>query len=194
MMKWVAICFVCFFVGCRAVDSNTPHIMIETTYGEIEVELYPHKAPKTVASFLNFIDSGFYRKASFYRVFNDGNQPSDALKSALIQGGIWKSNQAKAIHIQGIPHEPTNLTGIKHKKGVISLARTKPGTASTEFFICINDEPGLDFGGENIADKQGYAAFGKVIHGMDIVLKIYRQNEVDQYFDPPITIFSIKRK
>ena len=180
MMKWVAICFVCFFVGCRAVDSNTPHIIIETTYGDIEVELYPHKAPKTVAS--------------FYRVFNDGNQPSDALKSALIQGGIWKSNQAKAIHIQGIPHEPTNLTGIKHKKGVISLARTKPGTVSTEFFICINDEPGLDFGGENIADKQGYAAFGKVIHGMDIVLKIYRQNEVDQYFDPPITIFSIKRK
>ncbi|MFZ8401476.1 peptidylprolyl isomerase, partial [Staphylococcus aureus] len=60
--------------------------------------------------------------------------------------------------------------------------------------ICINDEPGLDFGGENIPDKQGYAAFGKVIHGMDIVMKIYRQNEVDQYFDPPITIFSIKRK
>ncbi|MFX5602909.1 peptidylprolyl isomerase, partial [Acinetobacter baumannii] len=84
----------------------------------------------------SFIDSEFYTKASFYRVLNDDNQPSNAPKSALIQGGIWKSNRAKAIHIQGIPHESTRLTGIKHRKGVISLARTKPGTASTEFFIC----------------------------------------------------------
>ncbi|MFV7878462.1 peptidylprolyl isomerase, partial [Enterococcus faecium] len=96
-MKWVAICFICFLIGCKAGDSNTPHIIIETTYGDIELALYANKAPKTVAAFLSFIDSEFYTKASFYRVLNDDNQPSNAPKSALIQGGIWKSNRAKAI-------------------------------------------------------------------------------------------------
>lgn len=193
-MKWIAIFFTLCFISCRPSNSSTPHIVIETAYGDIELELYADKAPKTVTAFLNYIDNDLYAKASFYRVLNDENQPSNAPKSELIQGGIWKSNVNEAMQKKGIEHEPTNKTGVLHKTGVISLARTELGTASTEFFICIHDEPGLDFGGENVADKQGFAAFGKVIRGMDIVMKIYRQNEADQYFDPPITIFSIKRK
>jgi peptidyl-prolyl cis-trans isomerase A (cyclophilin A) len=193
-MKWVAIFFTICCISCGPSNSSTPRIVIETAYGDIELELYANKAPKTVAAFLSYIDNDLYDKATFYRVLNNDNQPSNAPKSELIQGGIWKSKAYAAKKIKGIAHESTNKTGILHKAGVISLARTKPGTASTEFFICIADEPGLNFGGENVADKQGYAAFGKVIHGMDIVMKIYRQNEVDQYFDPPITIFSIKRK
>jgi peptidyl-prolyl cis-trans isomerase A (cyclophilin A) len=86
------------------------------------------------------------------------------------------------------------LTKLHHGDGTISLARLEPGTATTEFFICLDDQPGLDYGGENIADGQGYAAFGKVVKGMDIVRKIYRQNENDQYFDPPVAIYKITRQ
>jgi peptidyl-prolyl cis-trans isomerase A (cyclophilin A) len=181
--------------GCQSKqDTATPHIEIETQYGTIELELYAQKAPTTVAAFLGYVDSGYYNNASFYRVLNQENQPSDATKTELIQGGIWKTQQARAATVKGIPHETTAQTGIHHTNGVISLARREPGTAGTEFFICIGDQPGLDYGGENIADKQGYAAFGKVVQGMDVVRKIYRQNEEDQYFSPPVMIYSIKRK
>jgi peptidyl-prolyl cis-trans isomerase A (cyclophilin A) len=192
-MKWIISVSFLLLISCGSQHNTKPEIVIETAYGDIILELYADKAPKTVKAFLSYVDEDLYKKGSFYRVLNNDNQPSNAPKSELIQGGIWKSNIGKAASIKGIEHEPTNITGVLHKRGVISLARTTPGTASTEFFICIADEPGLDFGGENIADKQGYAAFGKIIKGMDIALKIYRQNEVNQYFDPPVTIFSIKR-
>lgn len=155
--------------------------------------MYPLQAPKTVAAFLSYVDSGFYTNTSFYRVLNDENQPSNAAKTELIQGGMWRTRNKEATRIKGIPHETTEQTKILHTDGVVSLARREPGTATTEFFICLGKQPGLDYGGENIEDKQGYATFGKVVKGMDVVRKIYRQNESDQYFDPPISIYSIKR-
>lgn len=181
------------FACCKQKNSTTPHIEIQTARGNIEIELYPLKAPKTVAAFLSYIDSGFYNNSNFYRVLSDENQPSNATKTELIQGGIWRSKNKIASQLPGIPHETTQQTGILHTDGAISLARLAPGTAGAEFFICIGKQPGLDYGGENIADKQGYAAFGKVVKGMDIVRKIYRQNEEDQYFDPPVAIFNIVR-
>lgn len=181
------------FFGCKQKNSNTPHIEIQTEKGDIEIELYPQKAPKTVAAFLSYVDSGYYNNSSFYRVLNDENQPSNAPKTELIQGGIWKTKNNIASKLPGIPHETTQQTGILHSDGVISLARTEPGTATTEFFICIGKQPGLDYGGENIADRQGYATFGVVVRGMDVVRKIYRQREEDQYFDPPVAIYSIVR-
>lgn len=181
------------FFGCKQKNSNTPHIEIQTEKGEIEIELYPQKAPKTVAAFLSYVDSGYYNNSSFYRVLNDENQPSNAPKTELIQGGIWKTKNNIASKLPGIPHENTQQTGILHTDGVISLARTEPGTATTEFFICIGKQPGLDYGGENITDRQGYATFGVVVRGMDVVRKIYRQREEDQYFDPPVAIYNIVR-
>ncbi len=182
--------------ACRrpASANGNPVVVIETAFGDIEVELFADKAPLTSAAFLGYIDSGWYDRSDFYRVLHIDNQPSNAPKSELIQGGIWKSNNKLAVSVKGIPHESTRQTGIRHKTGVISLARAAPGTAGTEFFICLDDEPGLDYGGENVADKQGYSAFGKVVKGMDVVRKIYRQRERNQYFDPLITIFSIDRK
>jgi len=171
-----------------------PHILIQTAMGDIELELYAQKAPKTVAAFLSYVDSGLYDHSSFYRVLNDDNQPSNAPKTELIQGGIWRTNQKRAAAIPGIPHETTQQTGVHHTDGAISLARLAPGTAGSEFFICIGDQPGLDFGGVNIADGQGYAAFGKVVKGMEIVRKIYGKNENDQYFDPPVVIINIVRR
>ena len=180
-------------LSCKTQNISTPHILIQTTHGEIEIELYPLQAPKTVAAFLSYIDSGYYKNSSFYRVLNEENQPSNAAKTELIQGGIWQTKNKIASSLKGIPNETTKQTKILHTDGVISLARLEPGTASSEFFICIGKQPGLDYGGENIADGQGYAAFGRVVKGMETVRKIYRQNEVDQYFDPPVAIFNIIR-
>ena len=170
---------------------KNPHIEIQTSKGEIELELYPDQAPKTVQAFLTYIKRGYYKNSSFYRVLNDDNQPSNADKAELIQGGMYKSMFKVHDTLPGIPHESTAQTHLLHKKGTISLARTTPGTASSEFFICLSDQPGFDFGGENNPDKQGYAAFGKVIKGMDIVTKIYNQNEDNQSFDPPVPIYNI---
>jgi len=189
--------FWLFFIGvlfsCGGPKNKNPHVRIETGAGDIEVELYPMQAPKSVAAFLSYVDAGLYKDGSFYRVLNEDNQVTGAAFSRLIQGGIWKTDHAKAASLSGIPHETTKQTHILHKDGVISLARTTPGTASSEFFICLGDQPGFDYGGENNPDGQGYAAFGKVVRGMDIVRNIYARPENNQSFDPPIPIYSIKR-
>jgi peptidyl-prolyl cis-trans isomerase A (cyclophilin A) len=184
---------IILFSSCKQKFLN-PRINIQTSVGDIEIELYPKQAPKTVAAFLSYIDSNYYNNSNFYRVLNDDNQPSNAPKTELIQGGIWKSNNKLASALKGIEHETTQQTGIQHSDGTISLARVAPGTASTEFFICVGDQHGLDYGGENSTDGQGYAAFGRVMKGMNIVKQIYKANEDNQYYNPPIPIYNIVRE
>lgn len=178
--------------GCSSPRYKNPHIIIETRQGEIEIELYPDQAPKSVEAFLTYIKRGYYKNASFYRVLNDDNQPSNAPKASLIQGGTYRSQPRLNDTLPGIAHETTDQTKILHTDGAISLARTGPGTATTEFFICIGDQPGFNYGGENNPDGQGYAAFGKVIKGMNIVKRIFSLPENDQYFTPPVDIFNIE--
>ena len=190
---WLLL-LVLFLAACSEKEEKNPHIIIETKFGKIEAELYAQQAPKTVGAFLSYIDSGFYKNSLFYRVLNDENQPSDAYKAELVQGGMWRSNYKKSTTLKGIPHETTAQTKILHKDGVLSLARLEPGTATTEFFICIGDQPGLDFGGENNPDGQGYAAFGKVVKGMDVLMRIHRQPDQNQYFYPPVSIYNISRR
>jgi peptidyl-prolyl cis-trans isomerase A (cyclophilin A) len=180
-------------LACGSSKNKNPRIAIRTGAGDIEIELFPDQAPKSVAAFLSYIDAGLYKNSSFYRVLNDDNQSSDAPKSELIQGGIWRTNYKAAVSHTGIPHEGTNQTHLQHKDGVISLARTAPGTAGTEFFICVGDQPGFDYGGDNNPDGQGYAAFGKVVRGMDIIRSIYGRPDNNQSFEPQITIFDIRR-
>lgn len=192
---WVIVIMTGFlFSACSHSDPDKPHVLIQTQAGDIEVELYPRQAPRTAGAFLSYVDSGFYKNGSFYRVLNEDNQVTGADKSQLIQGGIWKTNHARAVSLPGVPHETTRQTGLLHKDGVISLARQAPGTATTEFFICVGDQPGFDFGGDNNPDGQGYAAFGKVVKGMDVVRTIYARPENNQSFDPPIAIYKITRK
>lgn len=186
----VAILLILVFAGCSGA-SKYPRVEISTRQGDIIIELYPEKAPKTVAAFLSYVEKDLYNNASFYRVLNDENQPSNAAKANLIQGGLYRSK--KTPDLAGVPHETTKQSGILHKDGVVSLARLEPGTATAEFFICVGDQPGFDFGGANNADGQGYAAFGRVIKGLDIVRKIYNLPEDNQYFDPPVPIFDIKK-
>lgn len=192
MNKWIIIVFFAVLTGCRTHYDN-PHIVIHTNYGDIEAELYPKQAPKTVAAFLSYIDSGFYDNSLFYRVvLQEGLTPDDNV--GFIQGGIWKTAPQHLIEIPGIVHESTKQTGLSHTDGTISLARTIPGTASTEFFICIGDQTQLDYGNKMPGnDGLGFAAFGKVVKGMSIVRKIQEQPGNNEEFTRKILISSIEK-
>ena len=190
---WLSVALLLIVVSaCKNSNTTNPVIEIKTSAGNILVELYADKAPETCAAFLSYIDENLYENSSFYRVLNRENQSSDAFKSELIQGGIWEKNSVKAQTLK-IPHEPTNRTNILHTRGTISLARQDTGTAGSEFFILLKDDPSFDYGGEANADKQGYAAFGKVIKGMDIVYKIYDRPTSGQRFEKSVPIYKIKR-
>ena len=193
MKQWFFLALLIFCAtGCASPSYEHPHILIKTEAGDIELELYENKAPRTVSAFLSYVKAGYYKNSSFYRILSNDNQPSNAPKANLIQGGIWKTDYKRAKSLPGIPHESTQQTGLLHKNGTISLARQEPGTGTTEFFICVGDQPGFDFGGENNADGQGYAAFGKVVKGMEVVQYIYERPAEEQAFDPPVAIISIK--
>lgn len=184
----ISACLLC----CNQPNYKNPHILIDTQLGDIEVELFPEQAPKTVAAFLSYIDSGYYDNTSFYRVLKTEELPSD-INTGIIQGGIWQTKPEQKILIPGIEHESTKQTGLTHQSGTISLARTTPGTANTEFFICIGDQTPLDYGRSGSPDGQGFAAFGKVFTGMAIVRKIQAQKSHGDKFDERIGINKITK-
>ena len=167
---------------------------MSTEIGNIDIELYIDKAPITTNNFLLYVDSNKYdNKAFFYRVVRLDNQPNKLVKIEVIQGGFYEDSLIAKYQYPPIKHETTKETGIHHTDGVISMARLEPGSASSEFFICIGDQPELDFSGKRNPDGQGFAAFGKVVKGMDIVRKIQTQKDKDQYLLNPIRILSVKR-
>ncbi len=159
---------VCFLVATTFV-SFAQKVKISTTKGNIVLELYAEKAPLTVANFLRYVDEKRYDGAKFYRVVRMDNQATSPVKIEVIQGGL-QNDSTKML--PPIPQETTNKTGILHVDGAISMARGKPESGASEFFICINAQPELDFGGKRNPDGQGFAAFGKVIKGMEVVKKI----------------------
>ncbi len=168
------------------------HILMETDLGNIVIELYLDRAPITAGNFLRYVGENRFAGACFYRVVHMNNQPNNDIKIEVIQGGLKDEDHPQSLPT--IPHETTDQTGILHKDGVISMARNEPGTASSDFFICINDQPELDFGGKRNPDGQGFAAFGKVIEGMKVVTEIQSQPQDDQYLLKDIRILNVKKK
>lgn len=168
-----------------------PKVVIETTLGDITIELFPNEAPVTVENFLKYVQDGTYDSSAFYRTVTLDNQPNNDVLIEVIQGGAWKTLDIE--NFQPISHETTQETGIKHLSGTISMARNGPGTATTEFFICINDQPELDFGGKRNPDGQGFAAFGQVLSGMETVIAIQNAPHVNQEINPMIYIKSIEQ-
>jgi peptidyl-prolyl cis-trans isomerase A (cyclophilin A) len=163
-----------------------PQVNIQTRLGNITIELYPEQAPLTVANFLRYVTESRFAGACFYRVVRADNQPHSQVKIAVIQGGLRADEHPQAL--PPIVHETTALTGLCHHDGTLSMARNEPGTASSEFFICIGDQPELDFGGQRNPDGQGFAAFGKVIAGMDVVQFIHQSPAHEQTLEPMIAI------
>ena len=166
-------------------------ISMETELGPIQLELYPDRAPITVSNFLRYVDENRYEDFHFYRVVHMENQPDNDVKIEVIQGGLGFDKHP--MELPTIIHETTDKTGIRHLNGTLSMARLEPGTASSEIFICINDQPELDYSGKRNPDGQGFAAFGKVISGMDVIRKIQLLPETKQMLDKVVKVNSIQR-
>jgi peptidyl-prolyl cis-trans isomerase A (cyclophilin A) len=190
MKKLFIIAVLLILISCNS--NKNPRIQISTNFGNIDAELYPDKAPRTVAAFLSYVDSGYYKNSSFYRVLLEESMASSN-NDGLIQGGIWQSNNQKAVSLPGIVHESPSQTGLSHTTGTLSLARTTPGSAKTEFFICIGDQTEFDSSKSTNPDGLGFAAFGRVISGMKVVREIQKQPATGQSFTTPVTILNIKR-
>ena len=143
-------------------------VALTTTLGTIVLELDGKHAPITTANFLRYVDQRRLDGTVFYRTMRlDFGGPGP---QGLIQGGT--QYDPKRI-LKPIAHEPTNLTGILHKAGTISMARWEPGTATCDFSILVSDMPALDANPGGSGDTAGYAAFGHVVEGMDVVQKIH---------------------
>jgi peptidyl-prolyl cis-trans isomerase A (cyclophilin A) len=166
-----------------------PKVEIITSLGKMVVEVDTIHAPVTAKNFLNHVEKGTFKSAVFYRTVRLDNQPTNTIKIEVIQGGLF--SDAEIEKHPGIRHETTRETGLKHLDGTISMARNEPGTASTEFFICMGNQPELDFGGRRNPDGQGFAAFGKVIKGMNVVRKIQQMPDEKQYLKEPVKIISM---
>lgn len=168
-----------------------PRVVIRTELGAIEVEVDSIHAPITAANFLRYVDLGFYRFARFHRTVRADNQPDAKVKIAVVQGGL---DSTRVKDFPPIPLERTSKTHLRHRDGTISMARDGPDTATSDFFICIGDQPELDYGGRRNPDGQGFAAFGRVMLGMDIVRKIQAAPAKGQTLTPPVRILAIERK
>lgn len=171
-------------------DRPATMVLIQTDMGDLTVELYPEKAPVTVSNFLLHVENGDYTNSFFYRVVRMDNQSQSKVKVEVIQGGLFHDDVVDTI--APIIHETTRETGILHSDGVISMARNQPGSASTEFFICIGDQPSLDYGGGRNPDKQGFAAFGKVVDGMDVARAIQALPDEGQILKEQVLIREIR--
>jgi peptidyl-prolyl cis-trans isomerase A (cyclophilin A) len=174
-------------------------VRVQTELGDIVVEVDTARAPITSANFLKYVDAGHYDGGVWHRTVKMDNQPESPIKIEVIQAGV---NPEKAKEsFPAIALERTNLTGILHKDGVVSMARGAPDSATSGWFICINDQPSLDFGGKRNPDGQGFAAFGRVVSGMDVVRKIQMApsssnrttNTEAQRLTPPIKILKVAR-
>lgn len=175
-------------------------VLIETELGVIEVELDARRAPGTVANFLRYVDGGHYNGGRFHRTvkLNPDNQPNNTVKIEVIQAGPKIDASVPAEQRKDafppIALERTSKTGLLHKDGVISMARLGADTATADFFICVGDQQELDFGGKRNPDGQGFAAFGQVVAGMDVVKKIHRAPVEAQRLTPPVKILRVVRK
>lgn len=185
-----------FGAGGAAVAAPPPEdlvrVVIETDLGAFELEVDVGRAPVTASNFLRYLDGGQYDGGTFFRTVHAENQPDDTIRIAVIQGG--RNPDAVADPFPAIALERTSATGLRHVDGAISMGRTGPDTATDSFFICVGDQPSLDFGGMRNPDGQGFAAFGRVVEGMDVVRAIHAAPYEAQRLTPPVRIGRAYRK
>jgi len=166
--------------------TDRPRVQIDTALGSITVELDALNAPVTTENFVRYVLEGFYSDGEFYRAVTEDNQPNDTIKIAIIQAGANPAREGEAY--DPIPLERTSETGLRHLDGTISMARSGPDSATHSFFICVGDQPELDFGGRRNHGGQGFATFGRVVEGMELVREIHAMSANGQSLDPPLSI------
>jgi peptidyl-prolyl cis-trans isomerase A (cyclophilin A) len=166
-------------------------VIVQTTAGDIAIEVDSAHAPATAANFLKYVDAGLYDGGRFHRTVRPDNQRDKAVKIAVIQGAADATRSA--AFLPPIALERTSVTGLQHKDGAVSMARAGVDTATHEFFICVGDQPELDFGGKRNPDGQGFAVFGRVVNGMDVVRRIQASPARGETLTPPIVITRMRR-
>ena len=172
-----------------AAASKNPVVLIKTEKGDITVDIDLARAPVTAANFLRYVDGRLYDGSVFHRTVTLDNQPNNAVRIEVIQGGQLSEDKG----FPPIAHETTATTGLKHLDGTISMARGTPGSATSSFFFCIGPQPELDFGGKRNPDGRGFAAFGRVVKGMDVVKAIHVLPAEGQSLKPSVKIISVRR-
>jgi peptidyl-prolyl cis-trans isomerase A (cyclophilin A) len=161
-------------------------VRLETELGDIVLAIDTAHAPATSANFLRYVAGGFYDGGRFHRTVKPDNQPNNDVRIEVIQASINPNRVADAF--PSIPLERTTVTGLTHTDGTVSMARFAVDSANYDFFICIGDQPELNFGGKRYTDGQGFAAFGHVISGHNIVRAIQQSPVQAQKLTPPILI------
>ena len=162
------------------------NVVFVTELGDIELFIDEKRAPVSAKNFLRYVAAKAYDGTSFYRTVttNPDNQPGKTVKIDVIQGG-------PPDDVKGFPSvtlERTSKTGLKHEDGTLSMARDTPDSATSAIFICVGNQPELDFGGKRNPDGQGFAAFGKVVRGRDVVKRIHASKSEEQRLKPAIAI------
>jgi peptidyl-prolyl cis-trans isomerase A (cyclophilin A) len=175
-----------------AQDAKPVQVVIDTSAGEIEAEIDTVRAPITGANFLKYVDAGLFDGGRFFRTVRPDNQVDKPVKIAVIQADAKRDRRGQFF--PPIPLERTNVTGIAHKDGTLSMARSTPDTARHSFSIVIGDQPEMDFGGARQPDGQGFAAFGRVVSGMDVVRRIQMGPAKGETLTPDVAIVRIRRK
>jgi peptidyl-prolyl cis-trans isomerase A (cyclophilin A) len=171
--------------------AETVRVLIETELGEIEAEIEVERAPVTAGNFLRYVDAGFFEGGIWHRTVVPDNQPDNEIRIEVIQGGVNPTREDERFG--PIPLERTTVTGLAHRDGTISMSRFAPDSAVSDIFICIGDQPSLDFGGLRNPDGQGFAAFGQVTRGMDVVRAIQQAAHEEQRLTPPVGIVRVSR-
>lgn len=186
-MRWMAT----LLILVAPLLAQSVRVRMETQLGVIEIDVDAAHAPATAENFLKYADGGFYDGGAFHRTVKADNQPSNKIRIQVVQAGI--NPEKRSQELPPVVLERTSATGLKHLDGVISMARSGPDSATSDFFICIGDQPSLDFGGMRNPDGQGFAAFGRVVQGMDVVRKIQQAPAEGQNLKPPVRIVSVRR-
>jgi peptidyl-prolyl cis-trans isomerase A (cyclophilin A) len=165
----------------------TALVALYTSQGEIDIAVDRVRAPQTAANFLAYVRRGAFDGGRFFRTVTTrpDNQPHNRAKIDVIQA----DSRPGLVAGPPVTFEPTSRTGIRHLDGTVSMARdTAVNTATTNFFICIGAQPSLDDGGARSADHRGFAAFGQVVRGMDVVRRIHAGPRTAQTLSPAVTI------
>jgi peptidyl-prolyl cis-trans isomerase A (cyclophilin A) len=171
--------------------SSPARLRITTDLGVIDIEVDPARAPVTSANFLKYVDGAFFDGGQFHRSARLETQTERPVKIEVVQASINRERSKESF--PAIPLERTSVTGLTHKDGTLSMARSGPDSATSSFFICVGDQPSLDFGGARNADGQGFAAFGRVVAGMDVVRKIHQSPAKGETLEPPVKILKVER-
>jgi len=177
-----------------AAPAQAVRSRVDTEAGSFVVEVDPEVAPVTVANYLAHVDRKLLDGGAVYRIVTLANQaPETRHKIEVLQWGMNRPD-GQAPPLPPIVHETTRQSGLRHLDGTVSMARAQPGSATAEYFVCVGDQPELDFGGGRNPDGLGFAAFGRVVAGMDVIRALHARAEADQYLAQPVRVRSVRRE